>query len=73
MYAAGARCVGVRARALWALAALVGLGPMIGYVLTRTTGPPSDSDDVGNWSEPTSSGSYGESHWFSLTSERAQR
>jgi hypothetical protein len=27
-------------------------GPMIGFVLTRTTGLPGATDDIGNWSEP---------------------
>ena len=38
---------------LTALAILgVGAGPFIGYVLTRTTGVPQDTGDVGNWGDP---------------------
>ena len=31
---------------------LIGAGPALGFILTRTTGLPHDSGDVGNWSEP---------------------
>jgi hypothetical protein len=53
IYAVGAGWVGSQARFVWVLAALVGLGPLAGYVLTRTTGLPGDSGDIGNWAEPT--------------------
>jgi hypothetical protein len=36
----------------WLLAAAVGAGPMIGYVLTRGPGLPGATDDRGNWGEP---------------------
>jgi len=39
-------------RDAWRLAVLVPLGPMIGYLLTRTAGLPQATDDIGNWSEP---------------------
>jgi hypothetical protein len=38
---------------LWQLSALVALGPIAGYVLTRSTDVPVDHADVGNWLEPT--------------------
>jgi hypothetical protein len=36
----------------WAAAGLVALAPLIGYILSRTTGLPSSTDDIGNWWEP---------------------
>jgi len=36
----------------WLLAAAVGAGPMVGYVLTRGPGLPGAMDDRGNWGEP---------------------
>lgn len=51
VFAAGAAIDGARAAVVWVAAALVGAGPFIGYVLTRTTGLPGDSDDIGNWGE----------------------
>ncbi len=33
----------------WAGAAAISAGPLLGYVLTRTTGLPGDSADIGNW------------------------
>jgi hypothetical protein len=33
----------------WAAALLLGAGPFLGYVLTRTVGLPGDPGDVGNW------------------------
>lgn len=36
----------------WLLAAGVGLGPIVGYLLSRGPGLPSHSDDIGNWAEP---------------------
>jgi hypothetical protein len=37
---------------VWLLAALAGLGPIAGYVLTRSVTVPFDNGDVGNWLEP---------------------
>jgi hypothetical protein len=39
-------------RLSWWCALLVGVGPFVGYVLSRTVGLPGDSDDKGNWTEP---------------------
>lgn len=36
----------------WAAAFALGLATAAGFVLTRTSGLPGASDDVGNWSEP---------------------
>jgi len=36
----------------WRAAALLPLGPLGGYVLTRTIGLPQAMDDIGNWTEP---------------------
>lgn len=36
----------------WFLAMGVGAGPFIGYVLSRGTGLPGYTDDIGNWAEP---------------------
>lgn len=33
----------------WAAAAALAAGPLLGYVLTRTTGLPGDRADIGNW------------------------
>jgi hypothetical protein len=33
----------------WAAGALLGAGPFVAYVLSRTVGVPGDSGDVGNW------------------------
>ena len=35
----------------WAPAVLLGIGPFIGYLATRTTGIPGDYADVGNWAD----------------------
>jgi hypothetical protein len=35
----------------WMLAGAACLATIIGFVLTRTTGLPASSDDIGNWSE----------------------
>jgi hypothetical protein len=35
----------------WALAGATAAATLIGYVLTRTTGLPGSTDDVGNWGE----------------------
>jgi hypothetical protein len=34
---------------VWALAGLVAVGAIVAYVLSRTTGLPTDDDDIGNW------------------------
>jgi hypothetical protein len=39
-------------RRAWVAAALLPAGALVGYVLTRTTGLPQATGDVGNWSEP---------------------
>ena len=39
-------------RTAWLLAAGVGLGPFVGYVLSRGPGLPGYTDDKGAWSEP---------------------
>jgi hypothetical protein len=36
----------------WLLAAAVGAGPMLGFILTRGPGLPDATDDRGNWGEP---------------------
>ena len=36
----------------WLVAAAVGAGPMLGFVLTRGPGLPDATDDRGNWGEP---------------------
>ncbi|MBE7186677.1 hypothetical protein [Jatrophihabitans endophyticus] len=51
VFAAGAAVVGTRAALVRVAAVLVGAGPFVGYVLTRTTGLPGDPDDVGNWGD----------------------
>jgi hypothetical protein len=33
----------------WAAAVLLGLGPLTGYITTRSVGLPGDQSDVGNW------------------------
>jgi hypothetical protein len=37
---------------LWYAAALTAIGPIAGYVLTRSAAMPFDNGDVGNWTEP---------------------
>lgn len=37
------------ARAGWTAGTLLGIGPFIAYVLSRTVGVPGDHGDVGNW------------------------
>jgi hypothetical protein len=37
---------------LWLAAAAVALGPIAGFLLTRSASVPFDHDDVGNWLEP---------------------
>ena len=39
-------------RRAFTAAALVALLPLVGYVLSRTTGLPGADDDIGNWTEP---------------------
>ena len=36
----------------WAAAAVLPLAAVVGYALTRTTGLPQATDDIGNWTEP---------------------
>jgi hypothetical protein len=35
----------------WAAAALLGVGPFVGYLASRTVGVPGDPGDVGNWAD----------------------
>src|SRR5207244_9384648 len=37
---------------MWAAAGALALSVIIGYTLSRTTGLPQSSGDIGNWSEP---------------------
>src|SRR4051812_43560585 len=39
-------------RRAFTAAALVAAAPLIGYVLSRTTGLPGADDDIGNWADP---------------------
>jgi hypothetical protein len=39
------------ARLGWLAGVLVGAGPLVGYLASRTVGVPSDPADVGNWSD----------------------
>jgi hypothetical protein len=39
------------ARLGWAAAVLLGAGPLVGYLASRTVGVPGDPGDVGNWSD----------------------
>jgi hypothetical protein len=48
---AGALVRGSDPRA-WAAAAMLPLGAIVGYTLSRTVGLPQATDDVGNWAEP---------------------
>jgi hypothetical protein len=41
-----------RARAAFLAAAALAGGALIGYVLSRTTGLPNATGDIGNWTEP---------------------
>jgi hypothetical protein len=36
----------------WSAVVVLGLAPLVGYVLSRSTGLPADSGDIGDWSEP---------------------
>ena len=54
-----AGCIGAAAALIrsgsprtWLVAALVPVGPLVGYMLTRTVGLPQATDDIGNWAEP---------------------
>lgn len=40
------------ARATWAFTALLGVGPLISYIVNRSVGFPRATDDIGNWGEP---------------------
>src|SRR4051794_25214592 len=33
-------------------AALLALAPLVGYILSRTSGLPGSDDDIGNWTDP---------------------
>jgi hypothetical protein len=37
----------------WAAGLLLGAGPLLGYLASRTTGVPGDAGDVGNWGDWT--------------------
>ena len=37
---------------VWAAAGALALSVIVGYTLSRTTGLPQDSGDIGNWTEP---------------------
>ncbi|MBV9255413.1 MAG: hypothetical protein JO054_14375 [Actinobacteria bacterium] len=47
----------------WLLALGVAAGPLLGFVVTRTTGLPGAMDDIGNWAETLG--------WMSLVVESA--
>lgn len=49
----GAALVHLDVTSLWQLSALVALGPIAGYLLTRSADVPFDHADVGNWLEPS--------------------
>jgi hypothetical protein len=42
----------VRDRRVWLAAAAVAGSALVGYVLSRTTGLPAATGDIGNWTEP---------------------
>jgi hypothetical protein len=44
--------IGTSDARVWAAATILSALVIVGYVLSRTTGLPRSSDDVGNWSEP---------------------
>ena len=48
---AGAVLVSHR-RIVWSVAAAVATSAIAGYVISRTTGLPNATDDIGNWTEP---------------------
>ena len=39
-------------RVVWAIAGLAAAMTIVGYVLSRSTGLPASTDDIGNWREP---------------------
>ena len=41
-----------RPRAGWTFGGLLALGAFVAYCLSRTTGLPNATDDIGNWGEP---------------------
>src|SRR3954452_16640076 len=41
-----------RDRRLWLASAVLAAGAIVGYVLSRTTGLPNATGDIGNWTEP---------------------
>jgi hypothetical protein len=43
--------IATRDRRGWPLGGAVAAATLIGYVLTRTTGLPGSTDDIGNWGE----------------------
>jgi hypothetical protein len=45
------RAVHTRETLVWGVALLVGAGPFIGFLFSRTTGLPGATDDIGNWGE----------------------
>jgi hypothetical protein len=47
--AAAALLMTVVDQRLWALVGVIAASALLAYVLSRTTGIPGDSDDVGNW------------------------
>src|SRR3954447_21579946 len=42
----------LRDRRAWLAAGLLAAGGISGYVVSRTTGLPNATDDIGNWGEP---------------------
>jgi hypothetical protein len=50
--ATGAALIWGNVREAWIAALLLPLSAIVGFVLTRTTGLPQATGDVGNWSEP---------------------
>lgn len=50
--AAGAWLLSDRWRSGYVLGALISVGALVGYSLTRSTGLPGARGDVGNWAEP---------------------
>jgi len=52
--AAGAWLLSDRHREGYILGALISLGAIVGYALTRSTGLPQATGDIGNWAEPVS-------------------
>jgi hypothetical protein len=44
--------IGTSDSRVWAAATILSALVVVGYVLSRTTGLPQSTDDVGNWSEP---------------------